>query len=141
MGGGGRGPDGGAFGRGLMEHWGLPRFRLLSALAWSSHRCSPGLKCRGGGGVLRGEREGTGRGGKEGRGGERKRGGGELRGNPENAHALIWRAALGRGSRRRDKLWSSGKRSGSGSPRGALSSDCSLAPGAPGSRGSRGWNE
>lgn len=50
MGGGGRGPDGGAFGRGLMEHWGLPRFRLLSALAWSSHRCSPGLKCRGGGG-------------------------------------------------------------------------------------------
>lgn len=75
MGGGGRGPDGGAFGRGLMEHWGLPRFRLLSALAWSSHRCSPGLKCRGGGGA-EGEREGTGRGGKEGRGGERKRGGG-----------------------------------------------------------------
>lgn len=41
----------------------------------------------------------------------------ELRGNPDSAHALIWRAALGRGSRRRDKLWSSGKRSESGSPR------------------------
>lgn len=41
----------------------------------------------------------------------------ELRGNPDSAHAPIWRAALGRGSRRRDKLWSSGKRSESGSPR------------------------
>lgn len=71
--------------------------------------------------MFRGEREGTGRGGKEGRGGERKKevGGGEkeLRGNPDSAHALIWRAALGRGSRRRYKLWSSGKRSESGSPR------------------------
>lgn len=90
-----------------------------------------------GGGAERGEggdrerREG-------GKGRGKKKGGGELRGNPENAHALIWRAALGRGSRRRDKLWSSGKRSGSGSPRGALSSDCSLAPALLGAVGAEG---
>lgn len=95
---------------------------------------------RGGEGGVRERREGgKGRGKKKrGGGGERERAS-ELRGNPGNAHALVWRAALGRGSRRRDGLRSSGKRTGSGSPRGALSpSGCACPPGAPRSRRSPG---
>lgn len=63
----------------------------------------------------------------------------ELRGNPASAHALIWRAALGRGSQRSDRIWSSGERSESGGSWGpagwfwawsAHSPDWALLPGA-----------
>lgn len=73
-------------------------------------------------GGLGGEREGTGRGGRERRGGERKRGGEkELRGSPVSAHAPIWRAALGRGSLSSYDIWSFGQRFWTGGAQGVAS--------------------
>lgn len=75
VGGGGRGPGGGAFGRGLMELWGLPRFPPPQCTGLELAPLFPGLRCRDGG--ARGER-GRGpakEGGREGAG--KERGGGE----------------------------------------------------------------
>lgn len=118
VGGGGRGPGGGAFGRGLMELWGLPRFPPPQCTGLELAPLFPGLRCRDGGGGGEGGR-GRGRakeGGREGAGKERG-GEKELRGNPVSAHAPIWRAALGRGSQSSDKIWSCGQRCESVGPR------------------------
>lgn len=48
-GGGGRGPGGGAFGRGLRELWGLPSFPPPQCTGLELAPLFPGLRCRGAG--------------------------------------------------------------------------------------------